>query len=172
MRRAPFVGGPAMKRFRVALCALALALAGCVAVWGSSWHVENENPSGVTIRYDAALINGQAVQGHAGEICAKYQKDAVLLDRRDGVILQGGSVSEVRFSCEYTAWFRAGSTYQDYLKDRYACIQDARAGVYNAIYDKTGGAAHGGETIDRGIFKACMLAREWASGAEGFRPPQ
>jgi hypothetical protein len=170
MRCGPFVRGTGMKQ--LALCALALASAGCVAVWGSSWHVETETPSGVTVRYDAALVDAETVQGHVGEICAKYQKNAVFLDRRDGVILPGGSVSEARFSCEYTAWSRADSTYQDYLKERYACIQDARAGVYNALYDKTGGAAHGAEVVDRGIFKACMSARGWTSGPEGFRPPQ
>lgn len=87
-----------------------LVLVGCVAVWGSPYHIEAENPSSVTIRYDAALTNLQNIQSHADESCGKYQKVAVPKSQRTGVVIPGGSIAEIVFVCNTPA--AAGREYR------------------------------------------------------------
>ncbi|PKU25115.1 hypothetical protein [Telmatospirillum siberiense] len=78
---------------------VSFALSGCVAVWGGSYNVESEDANGGAIRYDHVVISARAVQVKAGEICAKYQKIAVIQVERGSVILPGGSVDEITFAC-------------------------------------------------------------------------
>ena len=80
----------------MALCCLA---AGCVAVWGGAFHIESEDPSGVSIRYDSVLIDTRSIYKHADQVCAKYQKVAAFEYQRNSVILPGGSVHEISFTC-------------------------------------------------------------------------
>ena len=87
-----------MTTIGVSLLALCL-LSGCVAVWGSSYHVESEDSSGGAIRYDHVVMSERAALVHANEICAKYQKAAVVDNERYGVVLPGGSIDEISFSC-------------------------------------------------------------------------
>jgi S1-C subfamily serine protease len=81
---------------------LLFTLSGCVAVWGKGYNVEVQSESGGAIRYDHVLISRQAVIVHASEICAGYDsaKGAVVEDERFAVILPGGSIDEITFSCQ------------------------------------------------------------------------
>lgn len=87
----------------IVVSSLFLGLTGCIAVWGSSYHIESESPSRVTIRYDAAATDSWRIQQHADESCAKYQKTAVPLSQRTGVVLPGGSIAEIVFACDTPA---------------------------------------------------------------------
>ena len=75
-------------------------LSGCVAVWGSAYHVESEDASGGAIRYDHVVISERAIQVHANEICARYHSIAVVENQRYGVVVPGGSIDEISFSCK------------------------------------------------------------------------
>jgi clan AA aspartic protease (TIGR02281 family) len=44
-------------------------------------------------------MSERAALVHANEICAKYQKAAVVDNERYGVVLPGGSIDEISFSC-------------------------------------------------------------------------
>jgi len=76
------------------------SLSGCIAVWGGAYHVESEDSSGGAIRYDHVVISERAVLVHANEICAKYQKAASIERESYGVVLPGGSIDEMSFSCQ------------------------------------------------------------------------
>jgi hypothetical protein len=68
-------------------------------------------------------------------------------------------------------WARAGSSYDDFLKDRYACIQDARSRTSGAFVQGGIGAANSSEVIRTDIFLPCMAARGWREDPAGFEPP-
>ena len=84
---------------RLVTVVVSCLLSGCVAVWGSPYHVESEDSSGGAIRYDHVIISERAVRVHANDMCAKYQKVAVVDNERFGVVLPGGSIDEISFSC-------------------------------------------------------------------------
>jgi hypothetical protein len=83
----------------IALTFLCCVASGCVATWGSSYHVDAEDSSGVVIRYDSILVGVEAIDKHATEICARYHKTAVPKSRRDAAIIPGGSLMEATYSC-------------------------------------------------------------------------
>ena len=84
----------------VIAAALVVGLSGCAVVWGGAWHVQSESPEIVVIRYDAGLMDAWRVQTHANDICGKYQKVAVPKSQRMGVVVPGGSIYEIVFSCD------------------------------------------------------------------------
>jgi hypothetical protein len=58
------------------------------------------------------------------------------------------------------------------MRDRYACIQDARRSVSGAYVQGGTGYAGSGEVISRDIFVACMGARGYVQDPAGpFAPP-
>lgn len=98
-----------------AIFALLVPVGGCVAVWGSSYHIEEQSADSVTIRYDAVLIDSGDVQAHANESCGRYQKVAVPIRQRLGVVIPGGSIAEIIFACDTQA--DARSAQRTGLKD-------------------------------------------------------
>jgi hypothetical protein len=70
-----------------------------------------------------------------------------------------------------TRWAKPGASYDGFLKDRYACIQDARSHVSNAYIDAGRGSARSGEIIRSDIYNACMAARGYREDPNGFAPP-
>jgi hypothetical protein len=67
---------------------------------------------------------------------------------------------------------KPGATYDDYLKDRYQCILDARTQVSVGYVDAYGGALNSGQQISRPIAEACMAAKGWVrDDLNGFKPP-
>ena len=69
-------------------------------------------------------------------------------------------------------WSKPGATYDDFLKDRYACIQDARSRVSDAFVQGDFGAASSDEVITANIFLPCMAARGYREDPTGpFGPP-
>jgi hypothetical protein len=82
------------------MVAIAFPLSGCVAVWGGASHVESEDASGGAIRYDHVVISERAAFSQANGICGKYQKTAAVEQERYGVVLPGGSIDELSFSCK------------------------------------------------------------------------
>jgi len=68
-------------------------------------------------------------------------------------------------------WAKPGATYDEYLKDRYTCIQDARTPVsLGVIYDGAG-SMKSGQIISRDIMFACMSAHGYTQGPNGLGPP-
>jgi hypothetical protein len=70
-----------------------------------------------------------------------------------------------------THWSKPGATYDDYLKDRYACIQDSRAQVSSMDMYKGSGSAASGQVISASIFYPCMAAHGYVQDPSGFGPP-
>lgn len=158
---------------------LALSLGGCMAAWGGAYNIESEDSSGGAIRYDHTAISERAVFAHANEICAKYQKVAVVDGKKYGVVLPGGSIDELSFSCgtgqagtyntQTIHWDREGVTQQEFARDRYACMLDARSQfsqtsvtggfAVGSTYIPSQGASRSAETIDQPLMAACMEAK-------------
>jgi uncharacterized protein involved in exopolysaccharide biosynthesis len=70
--------GEIMRRFRVlVVLAIAPAMAGCIAAWGSSYKVEFESSSMITIDFDPSATTMGNIQGVAQQHCDKYGKDAI-----------------------------------------------------------------------------------------------
>jgi hypothetical protein len=150
------------------LAALGL-LSGCVAVWGGSYHIETEDASGGSIRYDHVLISERAVMAHANASCARFEKVAGVEQERYSVILPGGSVDEITYSCREPI-NKITETDPQFVKDRYACMQEARSSISSATvvggfstsngFSIPGsGRSFSGEQINGTLYKACMQAR-------------
>jgi len=68
-------------------------------------------------------------------------------------------------------WAKAGATYDDFLKDRYACIQDARGRASSAYAQGSFGAANSRDVVNVNIFKPCMASKGYRLDPNGFPPP-
>ena len=88
------------------------SLAGCVAAWGGAYHIESEDSSGGAIRFDHVVISERAILIHANEICSKYQKTTGVENRKFGVVLPGGSIDEISFSCRTSNAGADGPSFQ------------------------------------------------------------
>ena len=54
-----------------------IATSGCIAAWGSTYKVQFESSSSITIDFDPSATTMGNVQGVAQQHCEKYGKDAV-----------------------------------------------------------------------------------------------
>jgi len=68
-------------------------------------------------------------------------------------------------------WAKPNATYNDYLKDRYACILDARTQVSSGYVYEGSGALNSGQVISKQVAIACMAAQGWVESPTGFAPP-
>jgi hypothetical protein len=68
-------------------------------------------------------------------------------------------------------WSKPDASYDDFLKDRYACIQDARSRSSGAVVQGTVGAASSEDVLRADIFVPCMAAHGWREDPTGFAPP-
>lgn len=75
-----------------------IVLTGCVATWGSAYHIDSEDGSKVFIHYDSILISVAEFDHHASEICTRYQKVAMPQSRSDAAILRGGSLMRASYA--------------------------------------------------------------------------
>src|SRR6266700_2405054 len=64
-------------------------------------------------------------------------------------------------------WQKVGGTQEEFMRDRYTCIQDARRRVSGAYVQGGSGSASSGEVISRDIFVSCMGARGYVQDANG-----
>lgn len=55
---------------------IALALSGCVAVWGHAYNIESQDADSIIIKYDRHFASSGDVQNVAQASCARYGKDA------------------------------------------------------------------------------------------------
>jgi hypothetical protein len=69
-------------------------------------------------------------------------------------------------------WSKPGATYDEFLKDRYACILDARSTASGAFVESGLGAAQSGEVVNSSIFLPCMASHGYTEDLTGpFGPP-
>lgn len=154
------------RRFRLAIPFVAsVFLTGCVLVWGSPYHVESADRSGGAIRFDHVLISDRAVVLHASDLCSRYGKIAVVDYEKFGVVLPGGSIDEITYSCEKPT--PHANTLQ-YAKARYVCMQQSRSNVSTATVtgstmvgpsEISVGRSYSQQLIDPTLYRACMAAR-------------
>jgi hypothetical protein len=64
-------------RRSVAIVSAALALSGCVAVWGRAYEVEFQSPESVVLKYDGTFIDRSDVLKVAQQGGAKSGREAV-----------------------------------------------------------------------------------------------
>ena len=69
-------------------------------------------------------------------------------------------------------WSKAGATYDDYLKDRYACITDGRTRVASGSAIGQMASASSVEVVNAEIVMACLAARGYRQDPMGFGPPE
>jgi len=142
---------------------------GCAAVWGGAYHVESEDSSGGAIRFDHVLVSDREIQVHANELCARYQRVAVVERERFGVVLPGGSIDEISYACREPIASTV-STDPQFAKDRYACMQESRSNVSgasvvggfstgNGVVFPGSGRSFSQEEINPTLYRACMEAR-------------
>jgi hypothetical protein len=72
---------------------------------------------------------------------------------------------------EVIRWSRPGATYDEFLRDRYACITEARSQASSGFATPEAASARSGEIILADIALACLAARGWKRDANGFGPP-
>jgi hypothetical protein len=72
-------------------------IAGCVAVWGSSYKIIEKNDSGITFQYDTALNSSAMMQKMASIHCEKFDKKAEVLDAKMPGLLLG--IIEEKYAC-------------------------------------------------------------------------
>jgi hypothetical protein len=61
----------------VVLLAVSITASGCIAAWGSTYKVEFESSSMITIDFDPSATTMGNIQGVAQQHCDKYGKDAI-----------------------------------------------------------------------------------------------
>jgi hypothetical protein len=61
----------------IAVILIALALGGCVAVWGRAYEIEAADADAVTIKYDGHFTSSENIQTVAQASCAPYGRSAV-----------------------------------------------------------------------------------------------
>ena len=61
----------------LAMLAISITASGCIAAWGSSYKVEIESASMITIDFDPSATTMGNIQGVAQQHCDKYGKDAI-----------------------------------------------------------------------------------------------
>jgi hypothetical protein len=66
-----------------------------------------------------------------------------------------------------TRFAKAGATQDAFMKDRYACIQQAQQTRSVASINQGRGGAYTGVVISRGVFMSCMGARRYAFDPNG-----
>ena len=80
-----------------------------------------------------------------------------------GPVLSLSACAPVRVA----SWSKPGGTQEEFMRDRYACIQDARRPVSSAYIYHGVGSGQSGEVISRDIFVACMGARGYTLDPTG-----
>lgn len=68
-------------------------------------------------------------------------------------------------------WAKSGATYEDFLKDRYACMTEARSSVSSGYADRNVASARSGEIVRADFYFACLAARGYQQDPNGFGPP-
>ena len=82
------------------------------------------------------------------------------LEQEEAGPCQRPAVQPLRFS-------KPGATNEQFLTDRYQCIQEARTRVSAASYGTYGGGAASNVYVDRGTMLSCMAARGYIAGLDG-----
>jgi len=68
-------------------------------------------------------------------------------------------------------WSKPDATYDQFLKDRYSCIRDAKGEAASGYVNQYGGRMNAGTVFDGNMFKSCMNAQGWRLDPNGFAPP-
>ena len=96
-------------------------------------------------------------------------KIAVFLNVAVLLIVQGCVQSR---PLEIERFVKPGASYDDFSKDRYACIKDASSNISSAYIESGSGAARSGEILRSDIYHACMAAHGYREDPSGFAPPE
>lgn len=78
-----------------AIVAMAVALSGCVAVWGRPYEVETQTSESVTLKYDRNFASLGDVEKVAQANCAELGKSAVKKNETTSI----WRISTVTFDC-------------------------------------------------------------------------
>jgi hypothetical protein len=67
----------------------------------------------------------------------------------------------------YGPWTKAGATEEEFMKDRYECLQQAQQRVSGAFVNGYGGAASSEVVSNCGVWVSCMGARGYTLDPNG-----
>ena len=73
-----------------------LALSGCVAVWGSAYHIEQQSQDSVVLKYDSNFIDRNDVVTIANKSCDAYGRKAAAENEDTSVV----NITTITFRCE------------------------------------------------------------------------
>ena len=73
-----------------------LALSGCVAVWGSAYHIEQQSQDSVVLKYDSNFIDRNDVVTIANKGCDAYGRKAVAENEDTSAV----NITTITFKCE------------------------------------------------------------------------
>ena len=80
-----------------------------------------------------------------------------------GCAPSGGASTGATFRPKVQAWDRSNTTQDQFMRDRYDCILQARQQSSSAAVSGYVGLANSGTTINAGILRSCL-------GAKGYIP--
>lgn len=67
-------------------------------------------------------------------------------------------------------WAKPGASYQDYARDRFACIEASRSRSTSLYANSTSGTGRSREIYLGAVFSACMEAHGYRPSENGFAP--
>jgi hypothetical protein len=67
---------------------------------------------------------------------------------------------------------RAEERCEDFMRERYKCVQEASRQKSSGYANSYGGAMQSRPVVSLGLFQACLRASGRRQGPSGFSPPQ
>jgi hypothetical protein len=71
-------------------------------------------------------------------------------------------------------WSKADTNQEQFMKERYVCLQEAQQGRSAGYVDRYGGSSVGTVVTNGPLFTSCMMARGYAQNTDGplVAPPE
>jgi hypothetical protein len=68
-------------------------------------------------------------------------------------------------------WGRPGSSYEQFMQERYVCAQEASRQKATTSIGYYGGTAEARSVVSASLYRACMGARGWRQDGAGYQAP-
>lgn len=72
---------------------------------------------------------------------------------------------------EVMRWKKEAATYDQFMKQRYTCAQEASRQKSDGMVSQYGGRSSSRPVVSLSLFQACMGANGWREQRDGFAPP-
>lgn len=72
---------------------------------------------------------------------------------------------------EVMRWKKSDATYDQFMKQRYTCAQEASRQKSDGVANQYGARSASRPVVSLSLFQACMGANGWREQRDGFAPP-